>query len=103
MLSESEIHNLEKIALDEMHGLCQIDEAKEAFHEVFGLLRNYDVSELHDEEVIGQICEKLEVSPELLAYLDDNLVNDPPPSPEEYFRKCVRVCKEFFRIEKKQH
>ena len=47
------------------------------FDEILEKLRSIDFSELHDEkEAFDQICEKLEISPELVAFLKDNFVID---------------------------
>ena len=54
--------------------------------------RNIDFSKIRDE-----------MSPELVAYLDDNFVVDPALSREENFKNGVRLLKAFCPIEQKAH
>ena len=92
MLSESGIHNFKKIFLDELGCYSQNNKAEKVFDERFEKARNLDFSEVHDEkEAIDQICEKLEIRPELAAYLKDNFVDDPALANEENFRNEVRL------------
>ena len=77
MLPESQIQNCKKIFLDEVRR-----KAEKAF----------------DEE-----SEKLEMPPEIVAFLKDNFVNDQVLSHEENFKTGIRLAKEFCRIEQKQH
>ena len=103
MWSESEIYNFKKIFLDEMCCYSQNNEAEKVFDETFEKARNLDFSEVHDQkEAIDQMCEKLEMPPELAAYFKDNFVNDPALTNEEHFRNGILLGKEFFRIEQKQ-
>ena len=90
--------------LDEARCYCQNDEAENFFDESFEKLRNLDFSGLHyKKEAFDQMCEELEIPPKLAAYCKDNFVKDPALSPEECFKNGVRLAKEFYRIEQKQH
>ena len=64
---------------------------------MFEKLRSQDLYDL------DSICEKLEMNPELAAFFKDNFVYDPALSPEEHFKNGVRLGKEFYHIEQKQH
>ena len=66
MWSESEINNFKKIFLDELGCYSQNIEAEKVFDETFEKARNLDFSEVHDE--------KLEMHPDLAAYLKTTLL-----------------------------
>ena len=105
MWSESEIQNYKKIFLDEVSCYGHDNEAEKAFDETFERVRNLDFSEFQDkEEAIDKLFETLETPAEFVAFFKDSLVNNKfDTSLEECFKNGVRVGKEFFRIEEKQH
>ena len=97
MLTESEIQNCKKIFVDEIGCYSQKDKAEKMLDEMFEKVRSQGFYDF------GSICEKLEMSPELTAFFKDNFVYDPSLSHEEHFKIGVRIGKEFFHIEEKQH
>ena len=101
MWPESEIQNCKNIFLDETLCFCQNDEAEKAFNETLEKIKNIFVfSELHEKR--DEVYEKLGIPDELKAVLE-NADIDPFLSHEEYFRKCMRLVKEFYHIEQKAH
>ena len=63
----------------------------------FEELRNLDFSEIQD---IDKLSGKLGIPAKMVAFVEDNVVFDPDLSPEENFRKSLRIFK---LIEQKQH
>ena len=98
MFTESEIQNFKKIFLDEICCTSGKAEAEKIFDEKFEKTRSINQ---HDD--LDSICEKLEMKPELKAYFKDNFVFDPTLPHEEHFKIGMRLGKEFFHIEEKQH
>ena len=101
MWTEIEIQNFKNILIDETRGYCHQDEAKKVFDEMFEKVRNLDFQD--KEEAIDKLFEILEAPAEVVAFFKRNLPNDKSTSPEESFRKGVRIGKEFFHVEEKQH
>ena len=87
--------------LDELSCCSQNNEAEKVFDETFEKARNLDFSEVYDEkEAIDQICEKLEIRPDLVAYFKDNFFDDLGLTNEENFRNVVRLI--MARLDKEQ-
>ena len=87
--------------LDELSCCSQNNEAEKVFDETFEKARNLDFSEVHDEkEAIDQICEKLEIRPDLVAYFKDNFFVDLGLTNKENFRNAVRLI--MARLDKEQ-
>ena len=101
MWTESEIQNFKNIFLDETRCYGHQDVAEKVFDESFEKVRNLDFQD--KEEAIDKLFEILETPAEVVAFLKRHLANDNGASPKESFRNGVRIGKEFFHIEKKQH
>ena len=99
MWTESEIQNFKSIFLDETRCYGHQDVAEKVFDESFEKMMNLDFQ----EKAIDKLFETLETPAEVVAFLKCNLANDNGASPEESFRNGVRIGKEFFHIEEKQH